>query len=145
MLACYMPIIHTTVFFASLHRKAYEETYLSPWRKPHGCEFKLPLWKSLVDQQHAEVPSEVFSQEVPLKTSVQKPDLRILSLQIRFTVTFIYVHKTYLQSDLYYILMSLHLCHGSFVSSIVTSCWLTDRLMPVQESKSPLAIYLIPF
>ena len=47
------------------------KTYLSPWRKSHGCEFKLPLRESLVDEHHAEIVCKVLSQEMPLETSVE--------------------------------------------------------------------------
>jgi len=69
-----------------------------------------------VDKHHAEVLGEICSQEMPLETSVQKPNFGILSLQVGFTFSFIQVDKTHLQSDL---CCNVHtLCHDTFVPSV---------------------------
>lgn len=77
------------------------KTYLSPWRKSHGCKFKLPLGESLVYEHHAEVVCKVLSQKMPFETSVEKPDLGILSLQVGFTLAFTQIYKTHLKTNLY--------------------------------------------
>jgi hypothetical protein len=54
-----------------------------------------------VNQHHAEVLAETLGQEVPFETSVQKPDFRILSLQVGFTLSSIQEHKAHLPNHLY--------------------------------------------
>lgn len=117
MSSCYMPTEHgdsQKYSFLSI------KTYLSPWCKSHGCEFKLPLRESLVYEHHAEVVCKILSQEMPLETSVEQPDFGILSLQVGFTLTFVQIHKAHLKNNLYRYMHTLQrqrfsaMCDSSF-------------------------------
>merc|ERR1719429_773131 len=68
-----------TAVFEKMRRKKGEQL-LSPRSRAHWSEPHLPLWKSKMNQHHPEVTWKIRSKVVPLKGTVQEPNLGSLRL-----------------------------------------------------------------